>query len=274
MIGLYGLSLDGGGIRGLIAIELLRRLLAKPEWKGVKWDMIAGTSTGGLIALMYSIGHSPSEILDAYRQYAPMIFSRPWWRRGLAIAKYSSSGIEQAAAEIFRGKQLRDCKIPVICVSHSIAKGRTKVFKSWTDGHEFLADVARATSAAPTYFAPTRDGLIDGGVWANNPSMCLLAEIFSTRGRGAPIERILSIGTGTDCHRPDPMGSGIFGWSREIITTLMDAGADGIEYQSRALLGDRYVRVQPSLGKIDPSMDRCDKAHMRALVALGEAWPL
>jgi len=262
------LSLDGGGIRGLVTAAILTRLQVQP-------DLICGTSTGGLQGLMLSRGQSPKTVLEAYREYAPMIFSRPWWRRGLSRSKYPADGIERAALEIFGDRHMFDCKVPTMAVAYSLAKSRPKVFKSWTDHDELLRDVARATSAAPTYFPPTEDGLIDGGVWANDPALCAVTEARLC-WPGEEL-RVISIGTGTTRERVSAhaaSGWGLAGWGPHIIDVLMSATGGGTEYLLRAQMGDRYTRIQPDLGDIPSAMDCTDWDHMEALVRLGMEWEL
>ena len=262
------LSLDGGGIRGLVTAAILTRLDVQP-------DLICGTSTGGLLGLMLSRGSAPATILEAYREYAPMIFRRPWWRRGLAESKYPADGIERAAFEIFGDRHMFDCKVPTMAVAYSLAKSRPKVFKSWTDHDELLRDVARATSAAPTYFPPTEDGLIDGGVWANDPALCAVTEA-RLLWPGECLQMI-SIGTGTTRERVsahEASGWGLAGWGPHIVDVLMSATGGGTEYLLRAQMGDRYRRIQPDLGGIPSAMDRIDPDHMEALVRLGMEWEL
>jgi uncharacterized protein len=267
------LALCGGGVRGLVTASMMMRpdiqkIIGTP-------DLIAGTSTGGLIALMLSIGRSPAQILDAYHRFIPIIFSRPWWRRGLSMSKYPADGIEKAAREMFGARTMHACHTPVLAVACSLAYRRVKVFKSWTDGDEWIADVARATSAAPTYFPPSDSGLVDGGVWANNPSVCAAAEM-ARLWPGEP-HRVVCLGTGQSiAHiRPaDAAGWGLVRWAPRIVDVLMDAGMPGVSYQMSALLGDRYIEINPDLGDLDPAMDRTDPDHLKALIELGQTWQI
>lgn len=261
------LSLDGGGIRGLVTAAILTRLDVQP-------DLICGTSTGGLLGLMLSRGQAPLTILEAYREYAPMIFRRPWWRRGLAESKYPARGIEEAAWRIFGDHRMVDCRVPTMAVAYDARRSRPKVFKSWTDVDEQLRDVARATSAAPTYFPPAGD-LVDGGVWANNPAMVALTEARKL-WPGEDV-RVVSIGTGTTGERistSDAAGWGLAKWSMHIINLLMDATSSGWDHMIREQIGTAYVRIQPLLGDIPSAMDRIDPDHMEALVRLGLTWQL
>lgn len=192
------------------------------------------------------------------------------------MSKYSPDGIERAAKEIFGSRTMADCKIPTMCVSYSLPKGKPRIFKSWQDGDELLRDVARATSAAPTYFPPTQEGLVDGGICANNPSMCayIAAKLLW------PLETkfdLLSIGTGTDDRRIDARraaGWGMAGWSTNVADMFMDSDSAMVDYQMRGLLYDSYRRIQPELGTIPLAMDCCDEFHIGRLIRLGEEWRL
>lgn len=265
------LALCGGGCRGVTTAALLCRfdvqdLIGTP-------DLLAGTSTGGLIALMIATGKDSSEIRSSYKRYAPRIFHRPWWRRGLFSSKYPPHGIEAVAREIFEHRRMMSCQTPTMVVSYSLRR-RPKVFKSWQDGDELMRDVARATSAAPTYFPPTEEGFVDGGVWANNPSMCAYVEMR----RLWPDEtkfKVVCIGTGDtggEIRASQAARWGMVGWSTSVANLFMDSGAAGVGYQCRTLLGANYIEINPELGSIPSDMDRCDPEHLDRLQQLGEDW--
>ena len=194
------LSLDGGGIKGVFAAAFLETI---EEATGKRiadhFDLIAGTSTGGIIALGLGLGMSAREIFQFYLNDGPRIFDHPnpldnhgvvsklmsWARRGinkgkqLATPKYDSSELRKALERAFQAKRLGDSKTRLLIPAYNADKEDVHVFKTrhhprfQVDWKESAVNVALATAAAPTYFAahplPSGAPLIDGGVWANNP---------------------------------------------------------------------------------------------------------
>lgn len=194
------LSLDGGGIKGVFAAAFLETI---EEATGKRipdhFDLIAGTSTGGIIALGLGLGMSAREIAQFYLNDGPRIFDQPnplehqgfisrltSWARGrindgkqLAAPKYHSSELRSALERAFHAKRLGDSKTRLLIPAYNADKEDVHVFKTrhhprfQVDWKESAVNVALATAAAPTYFAahpmPSGAPLIDGGVWANNP---------------------------------------------------------------------------------------------------------
>ena len=197
------LCIDGGGIKGLYTATLLAKL---EETFSVKitdcFDLICGTSTGGLIALAASLGKPMSEVVEFYKKYGAEIFDQKtkkhlWGKNKLSIkqaafkGKYNGNALENALTEVFGTKKIGESKNFLCIPSYSVITGSLRVFKKdYGDLNEddklSYVDVALATSAAPTYFPVKHlghDYFIDGGVWANNPIMVGLTEYlynFST----------------------------------------------------------------------------------------------
>ncbi len=269
------LSLDGGGIRGLMSARLLQRLADEPSTGG--WledvDLIAGTSTGGIIALGLAHGLSPAEICDFFIEKGPAIFSDSLFDNvadlgNLIGAQYSAANLTRELAGVFGKTRLGDLRkkvvIPTFDLDNEGDKDRSrrwkpKIFHNCpgpdSDAPELAANVARYTSAAPTYF-PTADGYIDGGVFANNPSVVAIAQaISSTNGRpervGLDDIVLISVGTGINLKHiaGGELDWGLARWARPLVDILME-GVSGIaDYQSRQLLADRYLRIQIELPK-------------------------
>ncbi len=232
------LSIDGGGVRGLLAIKTLRQIEAITGKKVPElFDMIVGTSTGGLIACGLSVGNEDGTFLydteymeRVYTEGRATIFPPQGFFTRL-IGKYfnpaySPRGLEEILAREFEDKRLADCLIPIQIATYDIAGSRPIFFKT-RHGIKFreeedinvkLFDVCRATSAGPTYFSPhsfylkdrngtaaRRVNCIDGGVYINNPSLSAIAEVikhagfYSTRTQFIALEDIclLSLGTGS-----------------------------------------------------------------------------
>lgn len=205
------LSIDGGGFRGVFSAHILSQM--EEKWS-INWvetfDMIAGTSTGSIIAAGLGSGLSATDLFDFYKKYGEFIFTP----RYLSIldflkiftSRYSKFKLSKCLEEKFKSKTLGDIPIPLIIPSVDIGVGCVHVFKSkYADGfvrdpNVKVADAVLASCSAPTYFDPhIIDGkyqLVDGGLWANNPS--LVAVIDARYRLGIPLEniRVISVGTG------------------------------------------------------------------------------
>lgn len=201
------LAIDGGGIRGVYPAHLLSRM--ETEWS-VNWldrfDLIAGTSTGSIIAAGLACGMSAKDLLSLYCERAAEIFCRrPFNYLGLFASCYNNTGLRNILMQLFGDKRLGDLSMPLVIPTTDIGNGCVHVLKSAydpgfvRDKTVFVRDAVLASCSAPTYFDPCRVGnyaLADGGLWANNPA--LVAAIDAKRRMGASLDRlrILSLGTG------------------------------------------------------------------------------
>lgn len=294
------LSLDGGGIRGIIPALILAEI-EKRTGKPIHqlFDFIAGTSTGGIISLGLGYNkpgssqpYEAKDLVSLYEQNGPELFKKTGTKKipgiGLIQEKYSQHAIEQTLKSFFGNLLLHQtCRadLDVLITSYDIEMRRPWLFKSHrAKGHGFedkqrdflLWQVARATSAAPTYFEPFKINLsnndymalVDGGVFANNPALCAYAEAkviwakrneqrlheAETADRDLMIEPkveardddnqnffMLSIGTGTLKERYDYADStnwGVLDWIEPLIDIMMQGSADSVDYQMRQLLPD------------------------------------
>jgi hypothetical protein len=207
----YILSVDGGGFRGLFAAHLLKRMEEEWEldWHG-RFGMFAGTSTGAILTAGLACGLSAARLSDFYKSHGKAIFT-PRLRSRVDLLKiftsrYSKETLRTLLEEELGDRRLGDVPVPLILPSVDIGNGCVYVFKSKyveefvRDPHVRVSDAVLASCAAPTYFDPhivdDTYQLIDGGLWANNPS--LVATIDAHRRLGVPLEdvRVLSIGTG------------------------------------------------------------------------------
>jgi patatin-like phospholipase/acyl hydrolase len=235
------LSIDGGGIRGVFPAMLLANLEAELKQRGIEnhqifqhFQLITGTSTGGIIALALALGIPAKEIHDLYLNNAEKIFGK---KKGilssLFYSKHDRSSLEQLIRDKFREVHggtdpiLLDCKIPVCIPIYDLMQGKPSVLKNKyhprfvRDYHIPAYQAALATSAAPTYFDPfsakyqdlkgieqSFSNKVDGGVFANNPTLLAIIEAQKAFGQDLGNLRVLSIGTGhqkfTDaCSRTD-----------------------------------------------------------------------
>lgn len=202
------LAIDGGGIRGVYTAHILSRI---EEELSIRWtecfDLMAGTSTGAIIAAALACELPASRILEMYRNRSSAIFRRrPLRRLGILASRYRNAALLSELNNLFGDTRLGDLSIRLIIPTTDIGNGCVHVLKSAydpgfvRDRTVFVRDAVLASCSAPTYFDPHRVeeyALADGGLWANNPA--LVAAIEAKRRMGAPLDRlrILSLGTGT-----------------------------------------------------------------------------
>lgn len=254
------LSLDGGGIRGVYTAEILRRC-EETFCNGLPlarhFDMIAGTSTGGIIALGLGLGISTEDIVGFYRDDGRKIFPalpgrlpenvRQLWNWAFG-PKLDHEELNNALKRRFGEHLLGESMARLVIPAFMMPKTEIAVFK--TDHHkDFRNDhltpmwkVARATSAAPTYlkgFEHQESGriFIDGGVWANNPVMVALVDALTDYELSFEQIEIFSIGTGNAPFelRRHNVFRGLWAW-REIIKAAMFLTTDNATAQAKLLL--------------------------------------
>ncbi len=263
------LSLDGGGIRGVVTAILLQRLTAQPGLS--RWldsvDLIAGTSTGGLIALGLAHGLSLDEIRSLYEKRGKTIFDDSWLDDLLNLgaiigSEYDNKALTAELKRLFGNTRLGGLRKHVLVTSFDLdnqskdptnRRWKPKLFHNFagksTDRAMLAYKVGLYTSAAPTYF-PVVDGYVDGGVYANNPSMCALAQALDKRYEGAgSLDDIvlLSINSGTALTYVEgqDLDWGQAQWVKPLIGLMLD-GVSGIaDYQCSQVLNERYHRLAP-----------------------------
>jgi patatin-like phospholipase/acyl hydrolase len=281
-----------------------------PSWSAAPEDrlqihFIAGTSTGGIIALGLAKprakngkpAYSARELVELYESQGKVIFARSCIRRIRGIGslledKYDARGIEKVLHEYFGSARLKDVTTEVLITAYEIERRCPFFFKSararLDSDHDFpLAAVARATSAAPTYFEPfklvSRDrkdyyALVDGGVFANNPAICAWVEA-RTMFPDCDDFLMVSIGTG-EVNNPIPYSRarnwGIAQWAKPLLDVVFDGVSNTVDYQLRELMptpadgSRRYYRFQVSLDEKDDQMDDPSPEKIRALKLLAE----
>ncbi len=203
------LSLAGGGFLGLFSAHFLELLEENGDPIGLRFDLLAGTSVGGLIALGLAAGRSAGEIRVAIEEAGPKIFpldlpSRLSRLRFLWRPVFSTDRLECAIKAIVGDMKLADLKRPVVIPTVNMSDGRARLFRTphtrigRLDENRTLREVALATAAAPVYFAPHRiDGGVyaDGGIIANAPDTIAVIEAIHHHRWSANDIRLLSVGT-------------------------------------------------------------------------------
>jgi len=278
------LSIDGGGVRGVIPIVLLQRLCREPGLEGCleRVDLAAGTSTGGIIALGVAAGLDLGTLRELYEQRAARVFKDNLFDDIRDLGKilgadYNVANLRRELDDVFGDMTLDQLAKRVLVTAFDL-DNESPVARSWkpklfhnypgadSDGAQLVAAVGTYTSAAPTYFQ-SADGFVDGGVFATNPSMCALAQ---TRDVRIPVEertdpadtRLLSLGTGRSLMHIDGATKdwGYLQWVRPLISIMLD-GVNGIaDYQCRQMLGDSYFRIGPTFpADVDIAMDDVDR---------------
>jgi patatin-like phospholipase/acyl hydrolase len=298
------LSIDGGGIRGIIPAMVLTEIEARTKKPiSALFDLIAGTSTGGILALGLTKPdhegrpeHSAESLVDLYTKEGSHIFYQSLWRKihnlgNLLDAKYPAENIEDTLHRYFSSTCLSQALTNVLVPAYEIERRDTFFFKSSRAKNDpkrdfLMKDAARATSAAPTYFQPkkipTRDlseyyALVDGGVFANNPAMCAWAEAQSMY----PAENdflVVSLGTG-EVTKPiyynNAINWGVAHWAQPIFNVVLDGVSDAVDFQIKTLMPDSndkkwYYRFQVHLDEGSDAMDNTDPVYLRSLKLYAE----
>lgn len=274
------LALDGGGIRGLFSAHLLATLEQRylgGESAAAYFDLIVGTSTGGILALGLGAGLTAGKLRDLYRDRGCEVFPpggvgllgglHRWWRGPARFiwCRYDSAALKRMLEDVLGDWRLGISTKRLCIPSFEGEHGEVFVFKTphhsafSKDLLEPMVKVGLATAAAPTYLRPHRDGgytFVDGGVWANNPIMIGLTEALTSFDMARDQIRILSIGCGDDPYRVSGAKitlGGLLAW-KDIIFAAMRLQSQNALGQARLLLGPEHVLrldVPPTVPKIE-----------------------
>jgi predicted acylesterase/phospholipase RssA len=330
------LSIDGGGIRGLISARVIARLeeLVSSEAGEERrisdcFHMVAGTSTGGLLALGVTVPDpaNPSrpkltgaDLVDLYLKEGPKIFGDTLHKilslGGWIGPKHSIKGLEKALEDRFGDARLQAALREVIVTSYDMAEPGPHFFKRWRaresdERDASVVDVGLATSAAPTYFPSKgldKRALVDGGVFASNPSVAAVVEALKRRDdepRDLRPSDLMVVSLGTGQHEVGHSQKEVRGWGRlgwiwprggdpAMISAFLDGQSDAAHHWAEILLnhepgravadpatqgtGPRYFRFQTSLVEgtslDDASAKALDELSAAADRLLSDAEPL
>ncbi len=321
------LSLDGGGMRGIIPATVLEYIEKKlqsisnnPNARLADYfDLMAGTSTGGILTCFYLMPNpnqapdqpiskfEASTALEFYSQKGHSIFNGSkkfaWFgmRQLFDATAYSANAIEKIFKTEFGDTEISSLLKPCLIPTFNLEAKTTHFFSSREHADKmrkfYVRDVARSTSAAPTYFPPAKiknlatGSLminIDGGVFANNPTMCAYSESrdydFAQNPKPSADDMlILSIGTGggaLDISNPKNAGKwGVINWAKSMPSIMMDGALDTVDFQMNKIFGtlpiedqEDYVRVDvPSnKRKYSPDMANATPQNIEALKVAGK----
>jgi len=286
------LSIDGGGIRGLIPATVLveiERLAGKRIAE--LFDVIAGTSTGGILAAGLCVpaenGKGPryaaSDLVSLYRDHGAEIFSASWLRKLVSLffgSEYSPEKLEYYLKQQLGACRLADAVTGLLVTAYDMRAGEAWFFsreaaRNKPERNYLLWEVARATSAAPTYFPPAKlpgsggqGALVDGGVFANNPGLCAWVDGHEQVNATSEV-MILSLGTGSVPHpitfdRARRWGKVM--WAQPAIGAFLDGQSDTTEYELKQLVDPaNYLRLQVALPVENERMDDASESNIKAL---------
>jgi patatin-like phospholipase/acyl hydrolase len=310
------LSIDGGGIRGIIPAlvlvvleEILQKKCNDPDARIAEYfDFIAGTSTGGILAciLLYPSEESPlkpkfsaKEALNLYVSHGSDIFKTTKWRKflsefGLVSELYSATALESVLQQYFGETKLSQLIKPCIITAYNIELRKNHFFrqqKAITHGTArdfYLKDVCRATSAAPTYFsvaeiysiAGTRYPLVDGGMVAQNPSICALLEVMKAF-EDTEINDLFMVSLGTGIaktaynyeHFKKKLAIQI---GPALVDIMTSASSESTEFFIEQLFkfnrkSKNYVRLEPTnMSSVESSMDAASQNNIQKLISLAD----
>ncbi|MYC08017.1 MAG: patatin-like phospholipase family protein [Chloroflexi bacterium] len=275
------LALDGGGTRGIYSAQVLANVevqIGAPIRDS--FDLIAGTSTGSIVAGAAATGIPLKEVVELFEQQALHIFPSKRLRWGIFRSRYPRKRLEDVIDSCLPNTTLGEIATPLIITSSNIATGGVHVFKSSylaelgepyvRDSEIPLVEAILASCAAPSYFDPVQVGenhLADGGLWANNPSILAVTEAISKFKQTVDQIHILSIGTGHPTkmyshHRHWGLATG---WGhKKLVSYFLNLQSQSSSNMAGLILGERYVRLDPEIEEW--ALD--DTKHLSNLKAL------
>ncbi len=290
------LSIDGGGIRGIIPALILVEI-EKRTGKAINelFDLVAGTSTGGIIAVGLNIPnrqtrkavYSAEDLVKLFKNKGHKIFSQGIWQStmtglGILEEKYSYQGLKEVLQEYCGETELKAALTDILLTSYDLNTKRPFFFKSrlakkWVKKNFKMKYAVRATTAAPTYFEPfkllnmvdnkTTYSLVDGGIIANNPAMCAFTEALKLNQSDI---LMVSLGTGTEeITYQDAVNWGLMQWISPLLTLMINGNNETVDYQLREIFsakqGSNYYRFQVKLPVENTAFDNATPENLIAL---------
>lgn len=258
------LSLDGGGLKGIFSAAILAAIEEDLNTNVIDhFDLIAGTSTGGILAIGLGLGLKPREMLDLYLTEGKTIFPNEFGEatvRQYFSRKFSADPLTAVLKKHFKDKRFGDSSKRLLVPAYNLGENDVYIFRTAhcenlrRDYKVPAWKVALSTSAAPTYFPCAREidslRLIDGGVWANNPSMVAITEAHGPLGIPLSQIRVLSIGTFNEVADHDKKldKGGYWQWRKTAVDVIMKGQSIGAANQARFFIGrENYFRIDPKI---------------------------
>ena len=290
------LSISGGGIRGLIPAIILQEIEKRTDMRISECcDLISGNSTGGIISCLLTTPniknrpkYSAGQIVNMYKEFGREVFKRNIARiifsfGGLIANKYSYKPLEKLLKDYFQITRLSDATTNLLIPSYQISNTPFPHFFKSThakasyskEKNPFLWQCARSTSAASSYFRPYKFNneltFIDGGLFANNPSMCAYSQAKKMWGDEEKIV-LISLGTG-ECLQGYPYNKikhwGIVQWAIPYFQQTSISADSTVDYMMKTFANsnsdDLYYRLQPLLDKQFLKMDDASAKNMSML---------
>ena len=251
------LSCDGGGVFGILSARCLAEM---DPWN--EFDAFGGTSIGAAIVASYAVGMKPMEIVESMTRDLPVIFSRPWyWAVKPWGSKWPGVELEKWCRNNF-DITMGDIKKPVFIVAMNFSERKPKVYSStsWRDRNISLADAVLSSVSAPTYFPP-HGKYVDGGLFANNPSVVTAAGLSGALDTPITKMSMFSIGTGSYSNEDIDMSGAaswnVLKWGTRIIPVMLEGGNEvGMTYIASKLPFRVYFRYNPWQLKKGWAMDQ------------------
>jgi hypothetical protein len=222
--------------------------IEKKPWLA-RFDSYSGTSVGSILAAAAATGMPWSEIKNVFEMSAPIIFSSDLaWKLDPRKPRYPHTGLKQILSDLFGNLRMCDLKKPLFVVAMNYKTGKPKVWDC-KDG-DLVRDVVMASCSAPTYFPPV-NGVVDGGLVANNPAMCHITGCMSKLGWGLNELWMFSLGTNGDYWK-DPevdRNTGKLEWAKLLLENTTRGNEEIATFQAQALLRERFLRIEPILNQ-------------------------
>jgi len=283
------LGIDGGGIRGVFAISILKAMEEAYQSKiSDHFDLVAGTSTGSIIAAGAAMDSDMDTLLDQYYQYGGKIFMKEA-KVGLFKSIYSDRSLRVLLKKAFGDQELQAVSKPLLIPTVDLTHGKPYVHRSHApdelgNASIKLWDAVLSSCSAPVYFPPNNIGnkylSIDGGLWANNPSLVCLTDALHYFEESLESIQILSLGTGKqniDFSIDAEREWGINHWLRfqlpsfkvtpKLLDLALDISSESVSYHCKLLLGKNYCRINKDLKE---EMPFDDVNYMDKLIQLGK----
>lgn len=306
------LSIDGGGVRGILPAAIVAHIEKRAQQMSGNsnlrvahlFDLLGGTSAGGILTTLYltpsssnnsTPKYSAGEVAQLYKELAPTLFYRRFSYRlrsafGLLRSRYNEEELYRFSKELIGDTYLSEVMSECLITAYDLTNRKAILFsknstRKYGDMADYkLSDVACATSAAPSYFVPanieSKEGvkrhLVDGGVYASNPTMCTLVEALKIwPDKGLDRHFLLSIGCGKVVKPYHPHRTKRYGyihWLNPLIDVLMSSVAETTDYQVMQMFrlahsSENYIRIEPSILNASSRIDNANPENIRRLCA-------